>query len=103
MILDRKALNLAEVKEILDNIEDSVKKQEMEQHIKKFLKLNAEKSKKMKEELESLGILKIKNEHLVKIINIVPEDASDLNKIFIDVSLTEDETNKILNVVKNNK
>ncbi len=103
MILDRQALNLAEVEEILKDIEDSPKKEEMQVYLKKFLKLKPEKAKKMKEELESLGIIKIKNEHLVKIINLVPEDASDLNKIFVDLSLTEDETNKILEVIKNNK
>jgi DNA-directed RNA polymerase subunit F len=75
----------------------------MKVYIKKFLKIEPKKAIKMKEELENCGILKIKNEHLVKIINIIPEDASDLNKIFIDVSLTEDETNKILEIVKNNK
>ena len=45
-------------------------------------------------------LLKIKNEHIVKIIDLMPEDASDLNKIFTDVSLTEDETKKILEAVK---
>ena len=46
------------------------------------------------------SLLKIKNEHIVKIVDLMPEDASDLNKIFTDVSLTEDETNKILDIIK---
>ena len=67
--------------------------------LKKFLKIKPEKAKKIKEELEALDLLKMKNEHIVKIIDLLPEDASDLNKIFTDVSLTEDETNKILDVI----
>lgn len=103
MILDRKPLNLNEVREILKNIPDSEKKEQMELYLKKFLKTKPERAKKIKEELESLDILKMKNEHLVKIVDLLPEDASDLNKIFTDVSLSEDETNKILDVIKNTK
>ncbi len=103
MILDRKALNMVEVKEILNDIAESDKKTQMEIYLKKFLKTKPEQAKKIKEELEKMEILKIKDEHIVKIVDLLPEDASDLNKIFLDVSLTEDETNKILDVVKNNK
>ena len=92
-----------EVREILKNIPDSEKKEQMELYLKKFLKTKPERAKKIKEELESLDILKMKNEHLVKIVDLLPEDASDLNKIFTDVSLSEDETNKILDVIKNTK
>ena len=100
MILERTPLNLDEVKEILKNLEDSDKKEEMEIYLKKFSKTKPEKAKKIKEELEKLDLLKMKREHLVKIVDLMPEDTTDLNKIFSDVSLNEDETNKILNVVK---
>ena len=100
MILDRTPLNLNEVKEILENLNDSDKKEEIKIYLKKFLKTKPEQAKKIKEEIEKLDLLKIKREHLVKIIDLLPEDAVDLNKIFTDVSLNEDETNKILNIIK---
>ncbi len=100
MILDRKPLHLNEVQEILKDIPENEKKDQIEVYLKKFLKTKPEKAKKIKEELDKLDLLKIKNEHIIKIVDLMPEDASDLNKIFIDVSLTEDETNKILDVVK---
>ena len=100
MILDRTPLNLDEVRETLKNLDDSDKKEEMGEYLKKFLKTKTEKAKKIKEELEKLDLLKMKREHLVKVVDLIPEDASDLNKIFTDVSLNEEETNKILNVVK---
>lgn len=103
MILDRIPLNMNEVEEILKDIPESEKKTEAEEYLKKFIKAKPNQAKKLKEELEALDILKIKREHIVKIIDLLPEDASDLNKIFVDISLTEDETNKILDVIKNTK
>jgi DNA-directed RNA polymerase subunit F len=103
MILDRTPLNLNEVKDLLKEVADSERKEEMETYLKKFAKTKPEQAKKIKEELEALDMLKLKREYMVKIIDLLPQDASDLNKIFIDVSLTEDETNKILEIIKNSK
>ena len=103
MILDRQPLNLNELQGILKEIPDNEKKEQMELYLKKFLKTKSTQAKKIKEDLDALDLLKIKNEHIVKIIDLLPEDTSDLNKIYTDVSLTEDETNKILEVVKNAK
>ena len=103
MILERKPISLCEVEEILKEIPENDKKTHMEIYLKKFCKTKPEKAKKIKEELEKLDMMKLKNEHIVKIMDVLPEDASDINKIFTDVSLTEDETNKILDIVKNNK
>ncbi len=103
MILERTPLNLNEVEEIIKDSPDSEKKEAMEQYLKKFLKTKNEQAKKIKEGLEKLDLLKMKREHLVKIVDLLPTDATDLNKIFVDVSLTEDENNKILEVIKNSK
>jgi len=103
MILDREPLNLNETQEILENISDSDKKEEMKIYLKKFSKTKSERAKKIKEELEKADLLKLKREHIVKIADLIPEDASDLNKIFTDVSLNEDETNKILEIIKSTK
>lgn len=103
MILDRQPLNLNETQEILEDINDSDKKEETKIYLKKFLKTKPEKAKKIQEELEKADLLKLKREHIVKIIDLLPESASDLNKIFTDITLNEDETNKILEIVKNSK
>ncbi len=100
MIKDTTALNLAEVKKALGGVEDSEKKKRLEVFIKKFSKIQIKKSEELKKELQELNLLKLKSEHIVKIIDVLPEDASDLNKIFVDVSLDEDETNKVLDIVK---
>jgi DNA-directed RNA polymerase subunit F len=71
--------------------------------IKKFNKLKAKEAKELKQEIESLGIMKIKSEYAVKIIDLLPESAEELNKIFADVNLDEDETKKILDTIKKYK
>ncbi len=103
MILERTPLNLNEVEKIIEDSPENEKKEEMRQFLKKFLKTKPEQAKKIKESLEKLDLLKIKREHLVKIIDLLPADSTDLNKIFVDISLNEDEINKILEVVKNSK
>ena len=97
-----RALDLGEVKKILGSL-DSEKKKQLEGFIKKFSKIKQEKAGQLRKGLSELGLLKLKEEHIVKIIDILPEDAPDLNKIFIDISLNEDETNKILEVIKKHK
>jgi len=71
--------------------------------IKKFVELKPKEAKEMREKLEDLNLLKVKPGHVAKIIDLMPEDAIDLNKILTDVSLDEDETKKILDIVKEYK
>ena len=59
-----------------------------------------EKAKEMKEELRALDLLRLKDKHIVKIVDFIPTDASELNKVMIDVSLDQDEVNKILDVTR---
>ena len=67
------------------------------------MKATPAQAKKIKEDLEALDSIKVKRDHIVKVVDLLPADASDLNKIFTDVSLNEEETNKILEIVKNSK
>ena len=94
MIKEMKPISMVEAREIVE------KNSEVDKFIKKFVKIDAEKAKKLREEIEKLELLKVKPEHIAKIIDMLPEDTVDLNKIFVDVSLNEDETNKLLEVIK---
>ncbi len=71
--------------------------------IKKFNKLRAKEAKELRAEIEALGIMKVKPEYAIKIVDLLPESAEELNKIFADVSLDEDETKKILDTIKKYK
>lgn len=97
VVKEIKPLSLGEVKNIVETID---KENEILSFLKKFSKLDEKKAKVLREELENLGLMKLKPEHIVKIIDFLPEDTADVNKIVADSSLDEDEINKILGVVK---
>ena len=42
-------------------------------------------------------------EYIIKVIDFLPEDASDVNKIFTEVSLDENEIKQITEIVKKHK
>jgi DNA-directed RNA polymerase subunit F len=99
MIVERKPLSMVEVKELLESLKEENVKKDLTGYLK-FSKIKKEDALKLKKEIEDLNMIKIKEAHIVKIIDILPEDSSDLNKIFTDVSLDESEINKLLEVVK---
>jgi len=96
MIKSSQPLSLVEAEKIIGKTENK----QLEQYFKKFIKLKKQEADKLKKELKDLNNLKIKEEHIIKIIDLLPEDAIDLNKIFIDVSLDENEIKQILDIVK---
>ncbi len=96
MIKEAQPLSMAEVLEYAKK----EKKDEVMGFIKKFTSMDEKKAKELRSKLQELNIIKMKPEHIVKIIDILPEDSEDINKIFSDVTLTEDEIKKILETVK---
>lgn len=93
-------LSMVETREMLEEID---KENPIIAHIHKFSKMKKEDALKLKEEISGLNFMKVKAEHIIKIVDILPEDASDLNKIFSDVSLDEEESKKIIEIVKGYK
>jgi len=89
---------MAEARKFLSKQDE--KEAEVNAFINKFVKINQEETKDLKEKLISLELMKMKPEHISKIIDMLPEDEEDINKIFTDVSLDEDETKKILDITK---
>ena len=97
MIKNSTPLTLAEVIELTKDNESAEK---IKSFAKRFTKKSGSDAEKIKEELEKLGLLKINQNHIVKIVDFSPKDASDLNKILPDISLDQDEIKKILDVIK---
>ena len=97
MIADRQSISMAEAAEFVKGNENAV---ELEKFMKKFSKLNAKKAKELRKKLEELDLMKVKRDNISKIIDILPDSPEDLNKIFVDVSLDENETKQILDAVK---
>jgi len=106
MIKSSEPLSMLEVKEMLkDKDQEETKIKAVMAYIKKFSKIKPEKAKALKKELIELNIIKLKNRHISKIIDILPEDTDDLKKIFVgeDITLDQNESNNILSVVKKHK
>ena len=98
MILNNEPLSMAESLEYVKDKEAG--DTELVGFVKKFVKLKPAEGKEMRKKINELNNLKIKPYHVSKIIDILPENKEDLNNIFIDIGLDEDESNKILDVVK---
>lgn len=99
MIKNNESISMAECQEFVKVKDDP----ETIAFIKKFTELSLKEGKEIREKILALNLIKIKNNHISKIIDLLPDTSADLNKIFEDVTLEEDETNKILNIVKEYK
>ncbi|NMB66937.1 hypothetical protein GYA25_02665 [Candidatus Woesearchaeota archaeon] len=71
--------------------------------LKQFVKLSEKEARKLREELLLLNIDKLREEQIVKIIDILPDNQDELNKICNDVVFEENETNKIIETIKKYK
>ncbi len=101
MIINKKPLSMSEALKY-------IKKEESDEtdiigFIKKFAKIKKERAEALQKNLKELELIKVNDENISKIIDLMPEDASELNKIFVDVSLDDEEVQKILNTIKETK
>lgn len=98
MIVHKTPLPLAYVKEYAKNLDES---KPIAIYLKTFCKLSKADADKLAAELRALNNLKLKEENIVKIVDICPRDAEELNKIVPDVGFNEEETGAILAITKN--
>jgi DNA-directed RNA polymerase subunit F len=98
MIKKTEILSLPEVSEYL--LEEKEKNAELIAFIKKFNSLSPKEAKELRKKLVELNLMKMREEQISKIIDMLPEAAEDLAKIFTDLGLNEDEKKKILETIK---
>jgi len=68
--------------------------------IKKFVKITPKEAKELRKKLDDLKIVKMNDMTISKLIDVFPEKAEEVNKIFVDIGLDENETKKILDTIK---
>jgi DNA-directed RNA polymerase subunit F len=73
---------------------------ELKSFMKKFIKISDKDAKELRKKIEELDLIKIRPSHISKILNLMPKTKEELNKIFTDVSLDENESNQILDAIK---
>lgn len=96
-ILSMKPVTLAEVKELVEDLDS---KPELKEYLKEFSKLTKKQSDEIVESLRKMNNAKFKEEYVVKVADLLPKSSESVAKIFNDVSLDEKETNEILALVK---
>ena len=94
MIKNNEPLSMGEVMNYVEKDGETYK------FIKNFTKLSFKEAKEFKKKLEELELMQLKLPQIIKIIDLMPDNKEDLNKIFVGVSLDENETNKILQTIK---
>ncbi|MBI3334233.1 hypothetical protein HYZ97_01995 [Candidatus Pacearchaeota archaeon] len=97
MIVNSHPLSLAEVKALVKDTDES---KPIHAYLKAFCKISVADAKKLAEEILALNNPKIRNHHIVKIIDLLPQDSEEVNKIITDVSMSEEESHTLTEVVK---
>jgi len=103
MIKERKPLTMYEAEAVLDSLKETDKSREAKSFIKKFSTMKSDRAEKVKKAIEEFEMLKLREADIIKIVEIAPESAVELNKIVAEASLDEGEINKILDAIKNTK
>lgn len=98
MIKNNQPLSISEAAEYVKKSKD--REIDVAGFIKKFKKLNPKEAKELRKSIEELNLLKLNPKHISKIIDLLPQNATDLNKVLSDVNLDEDETKKVLETIK---
>ena len=93
-IRNNEPLSMAEVTGYLDKDSEPMK------FIKKFTKTTPKEAKEIRKKLEGFDMMKMKSDLISKVIDVMPENQEDLNKIFIGTGLDEDEAKRILDAIK---
>ncbi len=103
-IINEKPVSIVEVKRILE-AKAKEKKLGYEQnnvleHLRKFCKLSKKNAEQMIENLSKIE--KLKDKHVMTIVNNLPEDLDDLRLLFTNerITISQDDKKKILEIVK---
>ena len=105
--IKEKALSLVEVNSLLDKIKKRDKElgqkgQKTQEYINKMVKIDEKKAKEIKSKLEKTELQRLKQKHIVKIIDVMPKDVDSLKSLFASepITLKQEELIKILECLK---
>ncbi len=107
-VLEERPLTLAEVKELLRKLEErdkelDVRANKVKQYLNNLDILPYDKAIQLRKELEELKLPRVRTYHIVKIVDLLPEDNDDLRVIFYGEVTDKEIFDKILEIVKKYK
>ena len=105
-IVEKECVSLSESLKILEEKsiakELAYREEKSLEYLKKFVKLDYKNYLKAKEELISLGIPRLEEMHIIKILDIMPKTGTELRAIVSHSGtvLVDESVNKILDLLK---
>jgi len=99
-----KFVTWAEVRKALEKKEKekelSYEQKNALEHLRKFAKISEKQANEMTQELEKIE--RLRDRHIVSIINHMPQDLEDLRVLFANetVSISDEDRKKIISIVK---
>ncbi|MFW6026226.1 MAG: hypothetical protein ACOCRX_07775 [Candidatus Woesearchaeota archaeon] len=104
-IKSKEPKTLSEVKKILNEVEEerelNFRSSKTMDYVNRFVNLSLDEVNKLKEEIKGLEILRLKDEHIAKIIDFMPESVDEFKLIFQGsyVTFSEDDIESIVKVI----
>jgi DNA-directed RNA polymerase subunit F len=105
-IINEIPISMVELKEELDKIKERDKElnfraNKTEEYINQFIKLDSKKAKELIEKINKLKIPRLKDQHISKIIDILPRKPEDLKAVLQGYTITVNNENlkKVVNVI----
>ncbi len=105
-MIEQKPIALADIKENLDNAKKKTKElnfraEKVHTYLIEFTTLSKKEADEMYEKLKALNMSKLRDRHIVKILDILPADMDGLKTLFSGeaTSLKSEELKQILGVI----
>lgn len=103
-IIDKKPISLSEINKVIsskDEEERTYRENKTNDYLKNFTKLDYDKFLEAKKELESLEMNKLEEEDIIKVLDLMPENGTELRAIVSNAGtiIVDDEAKQVLDIL----
>ncbi|MBS3107453.1 hypothetical protein J4468_00915 [Candidatus Woesearchaeota archaeon] len=105
-ILEERPISMVEVKSALDKSkkdnELNFRALKASEYMNAFVKLKPKEYKELYDKIEALAIPRLKDKHIIKILDIMPQEIESMKALFINdtVTVKQDDLKRILEALK---
>ena len=104
-VLEENPISITELKSRLATIEEegtlSFRGEKTKQYLENFAKTEMKDLEKVREEIKALNIPRLKDRHIIKILDVMPTDLDSIKMLLSGETLTisDEDLKKIINVI----
>lgn len=105
-VVEQKPVTMAELKDRFDAIKKEKKElnfraEKVYSYLQEFVSLKKKQADELHKKISELEISRLRERHIVKIIDVMPEDVDSLKSLFVGeaISLKPDDMTKILKIL----